>query len=306
MESKQGQVISLPTLKPALPFINGGISGMIATTIVQPIDMVKVRLQLAGNNLPGVAKPTALSITRDFVSQGRILELYTGLSAGLVRQAVYTTGRLGFFDTFMNILATRAEERGTTVTFAERATAGLVAGGVGAFIGNPADLALVRMQADGLKPIGQRNNYKSVFDAVSSIVRAEGITALWAGAMPTVARAMSLNLGQLAIFSEAKSQLKAHTNWSITTQTLTASAAAGFGASLIGIPFDFVKTRLQRQQPGPDGKLPYASMLDCFRKVSQEEGWTRFYRGFGTFYLRIAPHAMITLLMADYLGWLTK
>jgi len=32
----------------------------------------------------------------------------------------------------------------------------------------------------------------------------------------------------------------------------------------------------------------------------------RFYRGFGTYYVRIAPHAMITLLVADYLGVITK
>lgn len=250
-----------------------------------------MRLQLAGQGQVGLHKPTPFSIVRDIVARGRVLDLYTGLSAGLIRQAVYTTGRLGFFDSAMGALGRRAKERSTEVSFAQRACAGLVSGGLAAFISNPADLALIRMQSDGLKPQAQRSNYKSVFHALTSIARSEGITALWAGAMPTVARAMSLNLGQLAFFSEAKVQLKKHTQWSTLTQTLTASAIAGFFSSVIGIPFDFVKTRLQRQQRGPDGRLPYASMPDCFRKVGREEGWFRFYRGFGTFYLRIAPHA---------------
>lgn len=30
----------------AKPFVNGGLSGMMSTAIIQPIDMVKVRLQL--------------------------------------------------------------------------------------------------------------------------------------------------------------------------------------------------------------------------------------------------------------------
>jgi solute carrier family 25 (mitochondrial oxoglutarate transporter), member 11 len=34
------------------PFANGGISGMMATTIIQPIDMVKVRLQLGAKGSP--------------------------------------------------------------------------------------------------------------------------------------------------------------------------------------------------------------------------------------------------------------
>ncbi|KAI1265386.1 mitochondrial carrier domain-containing protein [Xylariaceae sp. FL1019] len=295
-----------PVMRAALPFINGGLSGMIATTVVQPVDMIKVRLQLAGEGVATGPKPTPISVTREILAQGKALDLYTGLSAGLLRQAVYTTARLGFFDTFMKNLAERAKGKGTDVGFTERAGAGLAAGGLAAFIGNPADLALIRMQSDGLKPLAERKNYKSVVDALTSIVKSEGVTALWAGATPTVARAMALNLGQLAFFSEAKAQLKTRTAWSPQSQTLTASAIAGFFASFFSLPFDFVKTRLQKQQRGPDGKLPYKNMADCFAKVAKQEGLTRFYRGFATYYVRIAPHAMVTLIVVDYLGWLTR
>lgn len=295
-----------PYMRAALPFINGGISGMVATTVIQPVDMIKVRIQLAGEGVSTGPKPTPLSVTREILASGKALDLYTGLSAGLLRQAVYTTARLGFFDTFMGSLTARAKAKGQGIGFKERATAGLSAGGIAAMIGNPADLALIRMQSDGLKPVAQRKNYKSVFDALASIARSEGVGALWAGATPTIVRAMALNFGQLAFFSEAKSQLKVRTEWSSRTQTLTASAIAGFFASFFSLPFDFVKTRLQKQQKGPDGKLPYKSMIDCFGKVAKQEGMLRFYRGFGTYYVRIAPHAMVTLIVADYLGWLTK
>jgi solute carrier family 25 oxoglutarate transporter 11 len=280
-----------PYMRAALPFINGGISGMVATTVIQPVDMIKVRIQLAGEGTAGGPKPSALSVARGIISSGRALDLYTGLSAGLLRQAVYTTARLGFFDTFMARLAIRAKENGKAVGFAERATAGLTAGGLAAMIGNPADLALIRMQSDGLKPVAERKNYKSVIDALASIARSEGVGALWAGAAPTVVRAMALNFGQLAFFSEAKAQLKQRTDWSPNTQTLSASAIAGFFASFFSLPFDFVKTRLQKQSRGPDGKLPYKGMMDCFAQVARREGLLRFYRGFGTYYVRIAPHA---------------
>jgi solute carrier family 25 oxoglutarate transporter 11 len=218
------------------------------------------------------------------------MDLYTGLSAGLLRQAVYTTARLGFFDTFMKRLSASAAKKGNTIGFKERAGAGLAAGGLAAMIGNPADLALIRMQSDGLKPPAQRSNYTSVIDALSRIAKSEGITRLWAGCYPTVVRAMALNFGQLAFFSEAKNQLK-HTQLSSRTQTLTASAVAGFFASFLSLPFDFMKTRLQKQTRAPDGSMPYKGMWDCGTKVVREEGLLRFYRGFGTYYVRIAPHA---------------
>ncbi|OJD14262.1 hypothetical protein ACJ73_09101 [Blastomyces percursus] len=281
-----------PYIRPALPFINGGLSGMTATAVIQPIDMVKVRLQLAGEGARTGPRPTALGITKQIIASGKFLDLYTGLSAGLLRQAVYTTARLGFFDTFANALKTRADAAGKKVTFAERAAAGLGAGGLAAMIGNPADLALIRMQSDGLKPKESRANYRSVIDALARISKAEGITALWAGALPTVVRAMALNFGQLTFFAESKSQLQAHTNLSAQNRTFAASAIAGFFASFMSLPFDFIKTRLQKQQKDPKtGQLPYKGVLDCAKKVIRDEGWLRFYRGFGTYYVRIAPHA---------------
>lgn len=294
-------------MQAALPFINGGLAGMTATVVIQPVDMIKVRLQLAGEGQKTGPKPTALGVTKNIIASGKVLDLYTGLSAGLLRQAVYTTARLGFFDTFISVAKTRATDQGRNVSFGERALAGLTAGGLAAMIGNPADLALIRMQSDGLKPVEARANYRSVIDALSRISKAEGIGALWAGATPTVVRAMALNLGQLAFFSESKSQLKAHTQLSSQTQTFAASAIAGFFASFLSLPFDFVKTRLQKQQKNPvTGELPYKGLVDCARKVIRDEGWLRFYRGFGTYYVRIAPHAMVTLIVADYLNLITK
>ncbi|KAK5135810.1 putative mitochondrial 2-oxoglutarate/malate carrier protein [Meristemomyces frigidus] len=279
-----------PFMRVALPFMNGGLAGMAATTVIQPVDMIKVRLQLAGEGVKSGVKPTPFGVARDIVAAGKVMDLYSGISAALLRQAVYTTARLGLFDTLMKQLTVRAESQSKKIGFAERATAGLTAGGLAAMVGNPADLALIRMQSDGLKPVGQRANYRGVGDALMRIARTEGVIRLWAGVSPTVARAMALNFGQLAFFSEAKSRLK-DTSMGPRAQTLAASAVAGFFASFFSLPFDFVKTRLQKQSKGLDGRMPYKGMMDCFGKVIREEGALRFYRGFGTYYVRIAPHA---------------
>ena len=67
------------------------------------------------------------------------------------------------------------------------------------------------------------------------------------------------------------------------------------------LPFDFVKTRLQKMQPLPDGTLPYKGALDCAGKILTTEGPMTFYTGFPTYIARIGPHVVLTLLFVDML-----
>jgi len=76
----------------------------------------------------------------------------------------------------------------------------IVAGFIGSLVGNPPDLALIRMQADIQLPEAERRNYKNVFDAFSRILKEEGVLGLWRGATPTVIRAVALNLAMLASY----------------------------------------------------------------------------------------------------------
>ena len=48
----------------------------------------------------------------------------------------------------------------------QKAVAGLAAGGLGALVGTPADLTLIRLQADSTLPEAQKRHYKGVGDAL--------------------------------------------------------------------------------------------------------------------------------------------
>ncbi|KAJ3186083.1 hypothetical protein HDU85_001001 [Gaertneriomyces sp. JEL0708] len=284
------------------PFVTGGLGGMIATAIIQPVDMVKVRMQLAGEGMKNV-NLHPFQTAAEIIRRERFTSLYRGLSAGLLRQATYTTARMGLFNTFLAVAKDHnSSTKGTSqVTLTQRAIAGLAAGGLGAIVGTPADLALVRMQADGVLPVGKRAHYTGVGNALVRITREEGFLKLWQGCTPTVARAMALNLGMLTTYSQAKTEFDRLYRPGYVSN-LGASAVAGFFASALSLPFDFVKTRLQKQRPDAvTGKVPYSGTIDCAVKVVQREGPLAFYRGFPVYYLRIAPHAMLTLLIADAL-----
>lgn len=51
---------------------------------------------------------------------------------------------------------------------------GMTAGAAGAIIGTPAEVALIRMTADGRLPLAERRNYAGVFNALIRITREEG------------------------------------------------------------------------------------------------------------------------------------
>ena len=69
---------------------------MAATCFVQPLDLVKNRMQVM-KAVEGAARPSSASVLMNVIKNEGVFTLYNGLSAGLLRQATYTTTRLGVY-----------------------------------------------------------------------------------------------------------------------------------------------------------------------------------------------------------------
>jgi solute carrier family 25 oxoglutarate transporter 11 len=271
---------------------------MLATCIVQPIDIVKVRLQIRGE--AGNANLSPFDVVRELKAEAGVKGFYRGLDSALVRQMTYTTTRFGVYLNVSQYMQNNLPEGQTNISFKQKCMASLLAGATGAFVGNPADLALIRMQADSTLPADERRHYKNVGDAFVRIVREDGLLELWKGVGPTMVRAMALNLGMLGPYDQVKEILGNAFGVSKAT-TLGASACAGFLAAFMSLPFDNIKTKLQRMKKGKDGTYAYRGMIDCAMKTIAKEGPLGFYTGFPTYYVRIAPHSMLVLLIGDML-----
>jgi len=76
---------------------------------------------------------------------------------------------------------------------------------------------------------------------------------------------------------------------------------SGFLSSFCSLPFDNAKTKLQKMKKGPDGTFPYKNIFDAMGQTIKREGFTQMWVGYPTFYLRIAPHVAITLIIQDLL-----
>jgi len=68
-----------------------------------------------------------------------------------------------------------------------------------------------------------------------------------------------------------------------------AGAVAGVSEILVMYPLDVVKTRIQLQQGKGSGADAYNGMVDCFRKIVKNEGFSRLYRGIEAPILMEAP-----------------
>ncbi|KAB2037017.1 hypothetical protein ES319_D03G044300v1 [Gossypium barbadense] len=307
-------------------FIEGGIASIVAGCSTHPLDLIKVRMQLQGeaqgptaaaqNLRPSLAfqtnstpsstvrlrqataariGPVATGI-RIFKTEG-FRALFSGVSATVLRQTLYSTTRMGIYD----ILKHKWTDKETnTMPLASKILAGLIAGGIGAAVGNPADVAMVRMQADGRLPLSQRRNYTSVVDALARMTKQEGITSLWRGSSMTVNRAMLVTASQLASYDQIKETILAK-GWmkdGLCTHVV-ASFSAGFVAAVVSNPVDVIKTRVMNMKVVPGQRPPYTGALDCAMKTVKAEGPMALYKGFIPTISRQGPFTVVLFVTLE-------
>mmetsp|Transcript_30177 Transcript_30177/g.39756 ORF Transcript_30177/g.39756 Transcript_30177/m.39756 type:complete len:306 (+) Transcript_30177:210-1127(+) len=284
------------------PFVCGGAAACFASTCIHPIDLAKVRLQLFSTLNPGAPKPSFPALLSGMVQKEGFMSIYAGLSAAIMRQAIYGTARIGLHRTFSDKLE---KINGGDVPFYQKTLSGMLSGAIAVTIGTPFDVALVRMQADSMKPLAERNNYANVFDALARVAREEGFKSLYAGLAPNIGRGMSMNVGMLACYDQARQMICAVLGDDPKKPGLPAqlasSATAGFCAAAFSLPFDMLKSRMQDlKKSKPGGKpLPYSNLQECAMYIYRREGVLAFWTGFGAYYGRCAPHAMIILMSME-------
>ncbi|CAO2162990.1 unnamed protein product [Urochloa humidicola] len=314
-------------------FVEGGIASIVAGCSTHPLDLIKVRMQLQGEaaaaaappppqpalrpaltfpaggnttvtlpqDIPAAAaprKPGPVAVGAQILRSEGAVGLFSGVSATMLRQTLYSTTRMGLYD----ILKTRwTQENGGVLPLHRKIAAGLIAGGIGAAVGNPADVAMVRMQADGRLPLADRRNYRSVGDAIGRMVRDEGVRSLWRGSSLTVNRAMIVTASQLATYDQAKEVILAR--WGPGADGLgthvTASFAAGIVAAAGSNPVDVIKTRMMNMKVAPGAPPPYAGALDCALTTVRSEGPMALYKGFIPTVMRQGPFTVVLFVTLE-------
>ncbi|XP_040383741.1 mitochondrial uncoupling protein 5-like [Oryza brachyantha] len=303
-------------------FMEGGGASVVAGSCTHPLDLIKVRMQLHGeaaaaralafpggggahHHLQPPRKPGPIIVCGQILRAEGPAGLLSGVSATMLRQSVYSTTCMGLYDTLK-----RRWERdgGAPLPLHRKIAVGLFAGGVGAAVGNPADVAMVRMQADGRLPAAQRRNYRSVADAIVRMARDEGVCSLWRGSPLTVKRAMIVAASQLATYDQAKEAILARRGPG--ADGLATHVAAGFAAGLVAAaastPVDVVKTRVMNMKVVSGSPPPYSGALDCLIKTVRSEGAMALYKGFVPTVTRQGPFTVVLFVTLEQIRKLFK
>lgn len=188
-------------------FMTGMLAAQIAAVFTNPIDVVKIRLQVQGEAAVAAAsgaaassasKPPTIGLLGMFVHVARnegLMALQKGLLPSILRETFYSSIRLSAYEPIRDMIMNE-EERVKGASFAKKFAAGASAGGIGAGLANPADLVKVRLQA------ASGEAYPSTWGAFAAIYREGGIAGLYRGTLPTVQRAAILTATQLGTRTE--------------------------------------------------------------------------------------------------------
>uniref|UniRef100_A0A7N6AFW4 EF-hand domain-containing protein n=1 Tax=Anabas testudineus TaxID=64144 RepID=A0A7N6AFW4_ANATE len=154
----------------------GGCAGGSQVIFTNPLEIVKIRLQVAGEITTG-PRVSALTVVRDLGFFG----LYKGAKACFLRDIPFSAI---YFPVYAHTKEKLADEDGR-VGALQLLTAGAIAGVPAASLVTPADVIKTRLQVAARA--GQ-TTYSGVIDCFRKILKEEGFRAFWKGAGARVFR----------------------------------------------------------------------------------------------------------------------
>lgn len=162
--------------------IAGGTAGGCQVVFTNPLEIVKIRLQIQGEaaKIEGASPKGAAHIIR----QLGLFGLYKGASACLLRDIPFSAI---YFPVYSHLKKDLFHDgyNGKQLSFLETLTAAAVAGMPAAYLTTPADVVKTRLQVEARS--GQ-TNYKGLVDAFAKIYQEEGFKAFFKGGPARIIR----------------------------------------------------------------------------------------------------------------------
>ncbi|KAI5259502.1 hypothetical protein E4T42_00033 [Aureobasidium subglaciale] len=268
-----------------------------------------------------------------FASRDGIPSLWTGLTGSWLRQCSYSTARFGLYNYFAKEVKQRTAT--TKLTAGWEVVCSGVAGGAAGLIGNPTEVVLVRMCADGAKTAAERYNYGNSIRALYRIAKEEGMSTFSRGLTPNIVRSVimsessptdyglirslmlyrhlsdcyvSLRDGSESCLQLTPPRYSTAKDWLVSNPSLglkdgiflhfLASLLAGTVATTACAPADVLKSRVQSAAT-VNGVKP--SLSKIFAESYKKEGISFLMRGWTPAWLRLAPNTVLMFVFMEQL-----
>ncbi|XP_050718513.1 mitochondrial thiamine pyrophosphate carrier-like [Eriocheir sinensis] len=173
----------------------------------------------------------------------------------------------------------------------DHAFAGAASGAISRALLQPLDVLKIRFQLQ-VEPIAKRGGglYQGLLQSTHTIVKTEGVSALWKGHVTAQALSVSFGLVQFWSYSLLTKAASEHGAWEGHLSQGMCGALAGLCATLFSFPCDTVRTRLIAQ----GYPKRYTGMVDAVMKMVTQEGGRSLWRGILPNLAMSAPYSGLT------------
>lgn len=298
--SSQNRSATSAIIEGVVRFVMGTAAGMVGALAVYPIDMAKTRLQnqkSTGNFASQKLYNNFWDVWKHIFKHEGFFALYKGLGPQMIGVGPEKAIKLVVNDTVRDIFRTDGE-----VPEWAALVAGATAGGCQVVVTNPLEIIKIRMQV--ASETGQSTSIMKEFNSLGTNF-GNRFWGLYKGASACFARDIPFSFIYFPTYSALK-QGALRSSWAVnedgslnTLGILGPGTMAGAPAAYLTTPFDVIKTRLQVKTK--EGELAYKGLMDCGRRIVQEEGFPALFKGGMMRIFRSAPQFGVTLLTYEKL-----
>ena len=147
--------------------------------------------------------------------------------------------------------------------------------------------------------------YRNAAHAMYTVVKEEGVGALYRGVSLTALRQGSNQAVNFSAYAQFKDILQRwqpeyHDKELPSYQTMFIGLISGAMGPLSNAPIDTIKTRLQKT-PGEPGETAVSRIVNITRDMFKQEGFPALYKGITPRIMRVAPGQAVTFTVYEYL-----
>ncbi|KAK0421308.1 hypothetical protein QR680_015171 [Steinernema hermaphroditum] len=275
----------------------GGAAGLIEVCMMQPLDLIKTRLQIGGaTQYKGVADCFMKTLRHEGIPG-----FYKGILPPILAETPKRATKFFTFEQYRLIF-----DRPEIPQAFSLSLAGLLCGFTEAIVICPFEVVKVRLQSEANVSLKEQ---KSTATVAREIIHSEGYgtSGIYRGLTATLGRHGVWNMVYFGCYHNLK--------WMVPDKTtdptgnlfgrLGLGFAVGTLASTINIPFDVAKSRIQGPQPG--NVRVYHGCFQTMRLVYETEGFRALFKGLIPKIMRLGPGGGIMLVAYETVyDWLKK
>lgn len=284
--------------------ISGAAAGLVAGVVVCPLDVAKTKLQAQGgftslarqrpNSGPlKVAYEGMWGTLSQIYREEKFRGLYRGLSPIIIG---YVPTWMIYFALYDKTKRFLYNSDGFNFLHMHPASihilSAVTAGACSTTFTNPIWVVKTRLMSQNSQ--SSWKTYSGTWDALSSMIKQEGLGALYSGLGPALLGLTHVAI-QFPLYEQFKKLLAPHTNdrspQRLTFGIILASATSKAIASVATYPHEVLRTRNQIAV----NNQKYRGLFRTMKTIYVEEGIAGFYAGLGTTLFRAIPSSVVTI-----------